>query len=55
MTSERKLEIMLSILAYSQGQWSAEECYDYFLWIMTEFEDKQAKLKVITNDGTDAH
>ena len=55
MTSERKLEIMLTILAYSKGKWSAEECYDYFLWIMEECEAKTAELKVIKNDGTDTH
>lgn len=55
MTTERKLEIMLSILAYTKGNWSAEECYEYYLLVMLECEEKTATLKVIKGDGTDPH
>lgn len=55
MTSERKLEIMLSIIAYTNGRWSAEDCYDYFLWVVEECETKTADIKVIKNDGTATH
>jgi len=55
MTSERKLEIMLSILAYSHGEWSAEECYEYYCYINDECEEKTIELKVIKGDGTDTH
>lgn len=54
MTSAQKLEIIMSILAYTRGRWTPDECYEFLYLLMEECEEKTADIKVITG-GTTAH
>mgnify|MGYP003630230548 CR=1 FL=1 len=58
MTEEQKIEIIMSIPAYSAGNWTPEECYQYYYFLITECECQSQKtdLKVVKKDGrTNTH
>jgi len=39
------VELLLSIAAYTQGNWSVEEVYDFYCYIWAEIEDLENPTK----------
>jgi len=56
VTEEQKIEIIMSLPAYSAGNWTPEECYEYYYFLITECQNQKTDLKVVKKDGcADTH
>ena len=57
MDNEQKIELLMSICAYTQGEWTPEDCYEFYCYIYDELEEKKYKpdIRVIENGPADPH
>lgn len=56
LSDDQKIEILMSICAYTKGRWDADECFQFYYWLLEELkDDKKIDIKVIKTDGTNTH
>ena len=57
MDNEQKIELLMSICAYTGGEWTPEDCYEFYCYIYDELEEQKTKpdIRVIKSGSTDPH
>lgn len=51
VTDEQKAEIFLSIVSYTKGAWTPDECWSYSEWVIEHISSpKSPRLSVVEKD-----